>query len=73
MECIAASVAREVPDPFDDSQLEKEINEKLSDCHSKMTSADIDRKESERETKLKETFSNLQRIFPGAIEVLFAV
>lgn len=47
------------------SQLEKEINEKLSDCHSKLMSADVDRKESEREARLKETFAALQKMFPG--------
>lgn len=56
------------PDPFGDSQLEKEINEKLADCHSKLLSADVDRKESQRESKLKEIFGNLQRIFPGTID-----
>jgi len=61
----------EIFDPCDDSQLEKEINEKLHDCHTKLLSADVDRKESERESKLKETFSNLQRIFPGMTDVSF--
>ena len=57
----------------DDSQLEKEINEKLADCHSKLLSADVDRKETERESKLKETFGNLQRIFPGMMDASFVV
>lgn len=47
------------------SQLEAEINEKLLDVHNKLLQAGVDRKESEREAKLKETLANLQRIFPG--------
>jgi structural maintenance of chromosome 1 len=52
------------------SQLEKEINEKLHDCHHKLLSADVDQKESEREARLKETFATLQRIFPGMSDSL---
>jgi hypothetical protein len=70
---IKAGVTFQDPEPFDDSQLEKEINEKLADCHSKLLSADVDRKESERESKLKETFSNLQRIFPGTMGASFII
>ncbi|KAA1474997.1 hypothetical protein DENSPDRAFT_401153 [Dentipellis sp. KUC8613] len=47
------------------SRLEAEINEKLQDVHNKLLQAGVDQKESEREAKLKETLSNLQRIFPG--------
>ncbi|THH00454.1 hypothetical protein EW026_g2099 [Hermanssonia centrifuga] len=47
------------------SQLETEINEKLLDVHNKLLQAGVDQKESEREARLKETLSNLQRIFPG--------
>ncbi len=46
-------------------QLEREVNEKLADCHQKLLAADVDRKESEREARLKETFSTLQKLFPG--------
>ncbi len=46
-------------------QLETEINEKLLDVHNKLLQAGVDQKESEREARLKETLSNLQRIFPG--------
>jgi hypothetical protein len=55
------------------SQLEKEINEKLHDCHQKLLSADVDQKESEREARLKETFATLQRIFPGKLDCLSIV
>ncbi|EJC99202.1 cohesin complex subunit psm1 [Fomitiporia mediterranea MF3/22] len=47
------------------SQLETELNEKLAECHEKLLQAGVDRKESERDARLKETLSNLQRIFPG--------
>ncbi|KAI0726494.1 cohesin complex subunit psm1 [Fomitopsis betulina] len=47
------------------ANLEKEINEKLVDVHNKLLQAGVDQKESEREAKMKETLSNLQRIFPG--------
>ncbi|KAF8342909.1 cohesin complex subunit psm1 [Cantharellus anzutake] len=47
------------------TQLEREVNEKLADCHRKLLAADVDRKETEREAKLKETFSALQKLFPG--------
>lgn len=33
--------------------------------HNKLLQAGVDQKESEREAKMKETLSNLQRIFPG--------
>jgi structural maintenance of chromosome 1 len=51
--------------PGHDSQLEKEINEKLVDVHNKLLQAGVDQKESEREARLKETLQSLQRIFPG--------
>ncbi|KAL5522775.1 hypothetical protein ACEPAG_8793 [Sanghuangporus baumii] len=47
------------------SQLETELNEKLTECHEKLLQAGVDRKESERDARLKETLANLQRIFPG--------
>ena len=46
-------------------QLETELNEKLAECHEKLLQAGVDKKESERDARLKETFANLQRIFPG--------
>ncbi|KAL5498941.1 SMC1_1 [Sanghuangporus vaninii] len=47
------------------SQLETELNEKLTECHEKLLQAGVDRKESERDARLKETLASLQRIFPG--------
>ena len=46
-------------------KLETELNEKLIDVHNKLLQAGVDQKESEREARLKETLTNLQRIFPG--------
>ena len=46
-------------------QLEKETNEKLVDIYEKLTQAGVDQQESQRESRLKETLANLQRIFPG--------
>lgn len=50
-------------------QLERELNEKLAECHEKLLQAGVDRKESERDARLKETLSNLQRIFPGTSNI----
>lgn len=47
------------------SRLETETNEKLADVYQRLLQAGMDRTESEREIKLKETLSNLQRVFPG--------
>jgi len=47
------------------SQLEKEINEKLGEIYHQLLQASVDRQESEKEAKLKETLTNLSRIFPG--------
>lgn len=47
------------------SKLEQEINEKLVNVHNTLLQAGVDQKESEREARMKETLSNLQRIFPG--------
>ncbi|KAL4072467.1 RecF/RecN/SMC [Scleroderma yunnanense] len=47
------------------SRLEAETNEKLADVYHRLLQAGVDRTESEREAKLKETLANLQRIFPG--------
>ncbi|KAI0078626.1 cohesin complex subunit psm1 [Panus rudis PR-1116 ss-1] len=46
-------------------QLEKQINEKLMDVHHKLLQAGVDKQETEREVRLKETLANLQRLFPG--------
>ncbi|RPD56436.1 condensin complex subunit SMC1 [Lentinus tigrinus ALCF2SS1-6] len=45
--------------------LEKEINEKLVNIYEQLTQAGVDQQETARESRLKETLSNLQRIFPG--------
>ena len=47
------------------SKLEAEAGEKLEGVYQQLMQAGVDRNESERETKLKETLTNLQRIFPG--------
>jgi structural maintenance of chromosome 1 len=49
------------------SQLEKELEEKLNEVQAKLMHANVDRHESEREAKLKETLNNLQKIFPGML------
>ncbi|KAJ7598927.1 condensin complex subunit SMC1 [Mycena floridula] len=46
-------------------QLEAQANEKLASIYTQLLQAGVDRHESERETRLKETIQNLQRIFPG--------
>ncbi|KAF8915965.1 SMCs flexible hinge [Mucidula mucida] len=46
-------------------QLEAQANEKLRHVYDQMLQAGIDKHESEKEKKLKETLANLQRIFPG--------
>ncbi|KAI0781931.1 cohesin complex subunit psm1 [Abortiporus biennis] len=43
----------------------KEAQEKLQEVHNNLLQAGVDQKENEREQKLKETISSLQRIFPG--------
>ena len=48
-------------------KLEAEADEKLQSVYHQLMQAGVDRNESERETKLKETLVNLQRIFPGII------
>jgi structural maintenance of chromosome 1 len=57
------------------SQTETELNEKLEECLRKRLDAGADQRETEREAKLKETLSNLQRIFPGidALLVIFCL
>lgn len=47
------------------SRLETETNEKLADVYQRLLQAGVDRNESEREARLKETLASLQRIFPG--------
>jgi structural maintenance of chromosome 1 len=44
---------------------ETELNEKLQDTYAKLLSAGADRRESERETRLREVLSSLKRVFPG--------
>lgn len=44
---------------------ETEINERLQDTYHKLLQAGADRRENERETRLKETLASLKRIFPG--------
>lgn len=47
------------------SMSETEINEKLQDTYNKLLQAGVDKRETEREVKLKDTLSSLKRIFPG--------
>ncbi|KAI9569904.1 hypothetical protein HD554DRAFT_2088472 [Boletus coccyginus] len=47
------------------TRLETEANEKLTDVYQRLLQAGIDRTETEREVKLKETLASLQRVFPG--------
>lgn len=51
--------------PF--SRLETEANEKLTDVYQRLLQAGIDRTETEREVKLKETLASLQRVFQGML------
>ncbi|VDB88229.1 unnamed protein product [Peniophora sp. CBMAI 1063] len=46
-------------------QLEQEIGEKLNETAAKLLQAGVDRSESEREAKLRDTLQSLQKIFPG--------
>jgi structural maintenance of chromosome 1 len=52
-------------------QKETEINERLQDVFNKLLQAGVDKSESQREAKLKETLSNLKRVFPGTHLQLF--
>ncbi|KAG6898016.1 hypothetical protein C0992_007012 [Termitomyces sp. T32_za158] len=47
------------------SKLEAEADEKLQGVYQQLLQAGVDKNESEREIRLKETLINLQRIFPG--------
>ncbi|WWC69419.1 uncharacterized protein I206_103358 [Kwoniella pini CBS 10737] len=47
------------------SMRETEINERLQETYNKLLQAGVDKRESEREAKLKETIASLKRVFPG--------
>ncbi|KAJ6561466.1 condensin complex subunit SMC1 [Mycena vulgaris] len=47
------------------AQLEAQANEQLQNVYQQLLQAGVDKHESERETKLKETLVSLQRLFPG--------
>jgi len=47
------------------SMKETEINERLQDTYNKLLQAGVDKRESEREIKLKEVLQSLKRVFPG--------
>ncbi|KAN0065181.1 Structural maintenance of chromosomes protein 1 [Thecaphora frezii] len=44
---------------------ETKLNDTLQVCYNKLLQAGHDQKETERETRMKETFATLQKIFPG--------
>jgi structural maintenance of chromosome 1 len=44
---------------------ETEINERLQDVYNQLLQAGVDKRENEREVKLKETLASLKRVFPG--------
>lgn len=44
---------------------ETELDEKLQDTYAKLLSAGADKRESERETRLREVLTSLKRVFPG--------
>lgn len=46
-------------------KLEAEADEKLQNVYQQLLQAGVDRNESEREVRLKETLTSLQRLFPG--------
>lgn len=50
-----------------DRQLEAQANEQLRNVYDQLLQAGVDKHESERETKLKETLVNLQRLLPGTL------
>jgi len=45
--------------------LDAEVDEKLQNVYQQLLQAGVDKHESEREVRLKETLASLQRIFPG--------
>lgn len=47
------------------SMKETEVNERLQDTYSKLIQAGADKRESEREARLKETITALKRLFPS--------
>ncbi|WVR05191.1 hypothetical protein IAU60_002203 [Kwoniella sp. DSM 27419] len=47
------------------SMRETEINERLQETYHKLLQAGVDKRETEREAKLKETLASLKRVFPG--------
>lgn len=47
------------------SMRETEINERLQETYNKLLQAGVDKRETEREAKLKETIASLKRVFPG--------
>ncbi|KAJ6610416.1 condensin complex subunit SMC1 [Mycena sp. CBHHK59/15] len=47
------------------AQLEAQANEQLQSVYNQLLQAGVDKHESEREVKLKETLVSLQRLFPG--------
>ena len=47
-------------------KLHVEADEKLQNIYHQLLQAGVDRHESERETRLKETLASLQGIFPGS-------
>jgi len=49
------------------SQLQTELNEKLQECYQKLLQAGAEQRESEREARLRETISGLQRSMPGEL------
>lgn len=46
-------------------KLQVECDEKLQNIYQKLLQAGVEKHESEKEAKLKETLANLQRLFPG--------
>lgn len=46
-------------------KLEAEANEKLENVYHQLLQAGVDKNESEKDARLKETLASLQRIFPG--------
>ncbi|KAI5889216.1 RecF/RecN/SMC protein [Schizophyllum commune H4-8] len=47
------------------AQLESVAKEKLENVHASLLQASVDRRESDREIKLRETIENLRRLFPA--------
>jgi hypothetical protein len=48
-----------------DSRLETETNERLQEALNQLLAAGVHKRESDSKAKLRETVSNLKRIFPG--------